>query len=155
MPLKVNVGLTRKVGESNYGSRGASVNVEMEMDSGLVAEPDQLKERIRQFFGLVRASLAEEMDGNGHHQDANGDTQGADQGSNGNGQDQDTGQRTDSPRPATQSQVKAIFAICRSQKVDMKRLLQDRFRIGRPEDLNIKEASILIDELKSDDRKGG
>jgi hypothetical protein len=157
MPLKLNLGLSRKVGESNYGSRGANINVEMEVDSSLVTDPDKLKERIRQLFGLVRTSLAEELNGNGngHHQSANGDSREPGQDSNGNGQDQDTGQRTNSPRPATQSQVKAIFAICRSQNVDMKRLLQDRFRIGRPEDLNIKEASTLVDELKSDDRKGG
>jgi hypothetical protein len=163
MPLKLNLGLSRKVGESNYGSRGASVNVEMEVDSSLVTEPDKLKERIRALFGLVRTSLAEELNGNGngHHPGTNGDPKEAGQGSNGNGngngngQRQESGQRTNSPRPATQSQVKAIFAICRSQKVDMKRLLQDRFRVGHPEDLNIKEASALIDELKSDERKGG
>src|SRR5580692_11118004 len=103
MPLKLNLGLCRKVGESNYGSRGANINVEMEVDSSLVTEPDKLKERIRHLFGLVRASLAEELNGNanGHHQSANGDTKGTGQDSNGNGQKQDAGQRTTSPRPAT------------------------------------------------------
>ena len=42
MPLKLNVGLNRKVGEQNYGSRGASVNVEMELESSLVGEPSRL-----------------------------------------------------------------------------------------------------------------
>jgi hypothetical protein len=104
---------------------------------------------------MVRASLAEELNGNGngHHTNGNGDNREAGPGTNGNGNG--NGQRNSSPRSATQSQVKAIFAICRSQKLDMQRILQERFRVGRPEDLNIKEASALIDELKSQDRKGG
>ena len=32
--LKLNAGISRKVGEPNYGSRGASVNVELELESG-------------------------------------------------------------------------------------------------------------------------
>jgi hypothetical protein len=157
MPLKVNVGLNRKVGEQNFGSRGASVNVEMELDSGLVTEPDKLKEHIRQLFGLVRTSLAEEMNRNtnGYAPPAAGNGTQAGQGSNGNGQHQDSGQRGESPRPATKSQVKAIFAITMHQKLDMKKLLQERCHVARPEDLNIKEASALIDFLKSQERDGG
>jgi hypothetical protein len=156
MPLKVNVGLNRKVGEQNYGSRGASVNVEMELDSGLVTEPDKLKERIRQLFGLVRTSLAEELNGNGNgHPPAGNGAPEASQGPARNGNSQAQASNPKTARPATQSQVKAIFAITRSQKLDMKQLLQERFRVGRPEDLNIKEASALIDELKSNERNGG
>ena len=33
--LKLNAGFSRKVGEPNYGSRGASVNVELEGESNL------------------------------------------------------------------------------------------------------------------------
>ena len=39
MPLKLNAGLSRKVADGNYGSRGASVNIELELDSGLVDDP--------------------------------------------------------------------------------------------------------------------
>ncbi|MGZ0174755.1 MAG: hypothetical protein ACKVHE_35095 [Planctomycetales bacterium] len=31
MPMKLNVGLSRKIGEPNFGSRGASVNLELEL----------------------------------------------------------------------------------------------------------------------------
>ncbi len=76
--MKINVGLCRKIGEANNGSRGATVNLELELDSSLVGEPAKLKERIRQLFALVRTSLAEELNGgnaNGHAQLSNGDSQ--------------------------------------------------------------------------------
>jgi hypothetical protein len=148
MPLKLNVGLSRKVADNNYGSRGGSVNVELEVESALVTEPGKLKERIRQIFGLVRESLGEELNGNGSgaHHTGNGTTEQRGNGTpNGNGNG--TGQRTSSPRPATQSQVKALHAIARNKRADLAQLLQ-RYRVGRPEDLNIKEASQLIDEMK-------
>jgi hypothetical protein len=149
MPLKLNVGLSRKIGESNYGSRGASVNVEMELESALVGEPDKLQQRIRQLFGLVRTSLSEEL--NGGHGD--GKTGGSGQQPNGTSQ-AGNGEQTAKPRPATQSQVRAIHAIAKSRKLDVKQVLQRRFRVARPEDLSIKEASTFIEEMNSD-RNGG
>src|SRR6516225_2577453 len=65
MPLKLSVGLSKKVGDANYGSRGASVNIEIELESALAAQLDHLKDRIRQIFNSLRSSLAEELHGNG------------------------------------------------------------------------------------------
>ena len=36
---------TKQAGESNYGSRGPSLNLKLELDSGLIGDPDRLKER--------------------------------------------------------------------------------------------------------------
>src|SRR5271166_3460396 len=78
MPLKLNIGLTKKVGDSNFGSRGATVNVEVEVESALANDPAKLQERIRQVFNLVRSSVDEELNGShGSTAPANG---------NGNGQ---------------------------------------------------------------------
>ena len=52
--LKLNVGFNRKTGEANYGSRGAAVNLELELESSLVGDPDRLKERIRQLFAMAK-----------------------------------------------------------------------------------------------------
>ena len=156
MPLKLNVGGSKKVGEANYGSRGASVNVEMELDSSLVNDPHKLQERIRQLFGLVRTSLAEELNGNG-----NGSNGPSSQSTHDPGHEQRNGgygngssSQSNPPRPATQSQVKAIFAIARAQKLNVQQLLRERFNVGRPDDLTIKEASQLIDSLKSSPDQG-
>ena len=46
MPVKLNIGLSRKVGEANYGSRGASVNLEVELDSGIVSDQQRFQERV-------------------------------------------------------------------------------------------------------------
>jgi hypothetical protein len=104
MPLKLNVGLNKKIGEANYGSRGASVNVEIELESGIIGEPAKLQERIRQLFGIVRTSLAEELNSNGRSA--------ANNGANGhpkpeNGSDAPSGQ-AGTARSATPSQVRAI-----------------------------------------------
>src|SRR5438477_12851807 len=62
MPLRITVGLSRKVGEPHYGSRGASLNLELEVDAGLFARPTKLRERLRKVFALVRTSLVEELE---------------------------------------------------------------------------------------------
>jgi len=151
MPLKLNCGLSRKIGEANYGSRGASVNVELELESRLIGEPAKLQERIRRVFLVVRSSLSEELNGNGHTPNQeNGNSQSkAPTNSNGSGTS-----RTGGQRQATQSQVKAIHAIARSRRIDVERFLNDRFHVSRPDDLTIKDASTAIDELKGNTNDG-
>ena len=56
-----------------------------------------------------------------------------------------------SPRPATTSQVRAIRAICSRRKIDLMGLLREKFGIQTADELGIRQASDLIDELKSDE----
>jgi hypothetical protein len=154
MPLKLNVGASRKVTDNNYGSRGASVNLELELDASLAEEPARLQERIRHLFSLVRASLVEELNGharqNGNgcarpptggvseaQHDVAGTTPG---GANRNGA---------GSRPATPSQVRALHAIARSQGIELTQFLFDQFRLRRANDLSIRQASAAIDALKA------
>ena len=62
--LKLNAGFSRKVGEPDYGSRGAGVNVELELESNLIGDPDALLARIKTLFDLARRSVDEELNGN-------------------------------------------------------------------------------------------
>ena len=96
MPLTLNCGLTKKIGEPNFGSRGASINVELELESGLINEPAKLQERIRQAFTIVRASLAEELNGNGHSPNHD----------HGNGQQSSRADRTATALPRTVASVR-------------------------------------------------
>ena len=61
MPLKTNVGVSRKVADNNYGSRGASVNLEVELDSTLINDPERFHDRIRQVFRLAQQAIDEEL----------------------------------------------------------------------------------------------
>ena len=40
MPLKASVGLSRKVGQENYGSLGANCQLEIELDAALVNDAE-------------------------------------------------------------------------------------------------------------------
>lgn len=145
--LKLNVGFTKKVGEANYGSRGAAVNLELELDSSLVGDADRLKERIRHLFSLAKASVDEELATGPSQQTGNGHD---DHGSNGTDQStrQPNGRRRDGTRGATASQVRALNAIAERRRLDLPALLVERFQIHEPTGLTITEASSLIDELK-------
>jgi hypothetical protein len=154
MPLKLNVGASRKVTDNNYGSRGASVNLELELDASLVAETGKLQEEIRRLFGLVRASVAEELNGHGS---ANGDGHDAAATANVRPAHSGVGARTAGKarangagsRPATASQVRALHAIARSQGIELSQFLYDRFQLHRANDLLINQASSAIDALKA------
>ena len=59
--IKLNAGFSRKVGEVNYGSRGASVNLELELDSGAIDTPEKLHDKIKTLFTLARRAVDEEL----------------------------------------------------------------------------------------------
>ena len=135
MPMKLNIGLNQKKGEPNYGSRGASFNVEVEVDSSVAIDPKRLRERARALYAIARKAIDEEL-GAEEAIEVNGAVGVARQIS--------TGGTT----LATAGQVRAVFAICRSQELNPFDLVQNRFGRKRIEDLSIREASCLIDELK-------
>lgn len=134
MPMTLNVGLSKKVGETNYGSRGASVNLETELDAGVVNDPDRLRDRIRQMFQLARSAIQEELNGEGH---AATGQRGGGTGHNGNQRD----------RPATDAQCRALRTIAQRQNRDLSQLLNQRFSCQQPEQITLRQASALIDEL--------
>ena len=59
-----------------------------------------------------------------------------------------------SPRPATASQVKAIRAIASRRRIDLVALLRERFGLQTADSLGIRQASDLIDELKTGPQDG-
>ena len=137
MAVKLSVGLQQKVGQPDYGSLGASCYLEFEIDRSLLeSDRDGFQQQVRSAFAACRQSVNAQLTQPAQRTPSNGNGH-----SNGN---------PDRPAAgtATQSQVRAIFAIARRQRVDPQNLVQERFHRDRLEDLSIREASSLIDELK-------
>jgi hypothetical protein len=151
--LKLNAGFSRKIGEPNYGSRGASVNVELEVESNLISDPDGLMGRIRNLFALAKRAVDAELQ-TGPADDPNTATPGRSSRAPQNNRPVDG----DTIRYATASQVRAIRAICGRQGINPQQLANDRFQVADLDELTLREASALIDELKgapTNGRKGG
>ena len=137
MAVKLSVGLQQKVGQPDYGSLGASCYLEFEIDRSLLeSDRDGFQQQVRSAFAACQQSVNDQLTPPAQRTPSNGNGH-----SNGN---------PDRPAAgtATQSQVRAIFAIARRQRVDPQSLVQERFHRDRLEDLSIREASSLIDELK-------
>lgn len=132
--IKLNCGVSRKVGEPNYGSRGASVNVELELEGSAAQDTNVLQQKIRGLFAIAKTAVDEELDRTsaGTGTAATGHRNGA-----GNGD----------ARPATDSQLRAIRAISERLGLDPEAQARQQFHRGLSE-LSLPEASRLIDHLK-------
>jgi hypothetical protein len=144
--LKIIIGRSLKVGEPNYGSRGASVHFEVEVDHGLAEQPQALRQKIRELFAQAQAAVRAEL----HGPETNGTQRPA---TNGHQLPATNGHQLPQ-RMATSSQVRAIHAIANRQRTNLSELLQE-LGIGRLEELSIGSASELIDRLKSTQSVGG
>jgi hypothetical protein len=164
MSLKLNVGVSRKVGLPGYASVGASCSVELEIDASLLeSDPEAFHAQVRHAYSAARQAVHEELArlrAAGTEAPTKQPARDAVNGSGaGNGHARGNGEavlagRTaaEAPRsgkPATASQVKAIQAIARRHEADLDGLLRDNYGVARPEELTVPQASRIIDLLKA------
>ncbi len=145
MSSKITVGLNRKVGQPNYGSLGASCHIDLEVDTQSVLSGGQeMIDRIRRSFELCNAEVERELTRQSqptaaaaqqHHQAPPAAKPEAPASSS-------------SPRPATPAQLRAIHAIAAKGKLKLADHLTD-FGVAAPDGLDLRQASQLIDRLKS------
>lgn len=161
--IRLNAGFSRKVGEPNYSSRGASVNVELELESNLIGDPNALTERIQALFNVARRAVDDEL----HQAAGNGQAPGNGAannrfGGNGNGptpnrptQQPGSGNGGSPVRRATKAQVPAIRTLCSYRNLDADRVVYERFGVHAVTELTVQQASSLIGELKATPTAGG
>ena len=149
MGLKVNVGFAKKIGQPDYGSLGATCNVEFDLDGGFDnGSSEHFQDAVRRAYGACRQAVEAEIAANRSGPTTNGSV-GGQHAEPGNRVANHTDGNNGNVRNATSSQVRAIFAIANRNRVDLPGLLGSRFGVARPDDLSIRDASSLIDELKN------
>ena len=145
MPLKVSVGLTKKVGQPDYGSLGASCHVEYEADGALLFHDlETFQSQVKLAFVACRQAVQDELDRQAGGRSSQTGTNGR-QAANGRGENQQRG----TARKATASQVRAINAIAERMQLDLAAWLCGKFGLNLASDLSVSDASDAIDELKA------
>ena len=158
--IKVSAGLSRKVGEANYSSRGGSVHLEQEFDAGVIHEPGRLRDGIRELFALARQALDEELGQGGDCSEPSAPTEGPGAGNAGDrtgdhsGQGSHEGDSSVVPvrrRPqgplASEKQVNYLGTLCERQRRDVGELVQERYGVDLGW-LTRRQATELIDWLR-------
>ena len=172
MPLKINVGLSKKVGLPDYGSLGASCHVEYEADASLLhTDLETFHRQVKNAFIACRQAVQDELHrhqaaeaaaqpppANGKQSNAQPRTNGHANGqSNGhsNGQNGSGNTRRSNGRKATASQVRALEAISNRLQLDLNNWLFEKYGLRVASEMTVTEASAAIDELNSSPSNNG
>ncbi|NLF73225.1 MAG: hypothetical protein GX575_29665 [Candidatus Anammoximicrobium sp.] len=172
MPLRLNIGLSKKLGLPDYGSLGASCNVDIELDAALLqTDPEAFQRHARNAYDACRRAVQEELarhqaapaatpatnppattasvggngNGNGHSGNGNGNGNGHASGNGTNGSGRGNG------HPASEKQMTYVRQLAGHIKgLGVRRLdaLANKMFCKPVASLTSLEASGLIDALK-------
>ena len=165
--LKLHAGVSKKVGLPGFSSASASCTIEAELDSSLLQDREGFQVVVQRAYQSCEQAVQDQiarLTSDEHHDTAQPQeivevrTSPAIRGVTvtANGAETRATNRAvfrdaPSPRPATASQVKAIRAIAARRKIDLVGMLRERFGLTTADELGIRQASNLIDELKGDE----
>ncbi len=156
MGLKLTVGVSKKVGLPDFGSQGASCGLEVEIDGSLLeGDLDAFHARVRSVYIAAHQAVHDELARlqatveSPHDPPAQSTRHASNGHAGGNGHaDRPPAGRSRLRKPATEAQVRAIRSIANRQHADLDGLLRE-LGVDRPEDLSLRQASELIDTLKT------
>ena len=177
MPLRLNIGLSKKLGLPDYGSLGASCNVDIELDATLLqTDPEAFQRHARNAYDACRRAVQEELarhqatpaatpanhpatatasvggngNGNGHSGNGNGNGHASGNGQNGNGHN-GNGRGNGNGHPASEKQLTYVRQLAGHIKgLGVRRLdaLAQKMFNKPVVGLSSLDASGLIDALK-------
>jgi hypothetical protein len=167
--LKLHAGVSKKVGLPGFSSASASCTIEAELDSSLLQDREGFQLVVQRAYQSCEQAVQDQiarLTRDDHHETTQPQpqeivevrTSPAIRGVTVTANSAETRatnravfRDAPSPRPATASQVKAIRAIAARRKIDLVGMLRERFGLTTADELGIRQASNLIDELKSDE----
>ena len=153
MPLKLNVGLSRKLGQPDFGSLGASCHVEVELDSSLIHHDlDTFHRHVKNAYVACAQAVNDELS---RHQATTAQATRSEETAtpaNANGRSNGTGNGASNGHRASDKQLDYAHQLAGQIKgLCVRKLDQLAHRLsGKPlADLTGLEASGLIDTLKA------
>jgi hypothetical protein len=164
--LKLHAGVSKKVGLPGFSSASASCTIEAELDSSLLQDHEGFQVVVQRAYQSCEKAVEDQIarltseahDASQPQEVIEVRTAPAFSGARitTNGADLPVTNRAafrdaSSPRPATVSQIRALRAIAARRKIDLVGLLRERLGLTTADELGIRQASHLIDELKSDE----
>ena len=160
--LKLHAGVSKKVGLPGFSSASASCTIEAELDSSLLQDHEGFQIVVQRAYQscekavqdqITRLTSDDQPEPTQHQPPEIVEVRTAPTVSGASVNRLSAPQFTNqpSPRPATTSQVRALRAICARRKIDLVGLLREKFGLTTADELGIRQASNLIDELKSDE----
>ena len=177
--LKLHAGVSKKVGLPGFSSASASCTIEAELDGSLLQDHEGFQIVVKRAYQsceqavqdqiarltndgkpnsqhthqeVIEVRTSPSVNGLAHLSNARAISNNGAGASMSSDQNQPVTLLSGSlqPRPATLSQVRAIRAIAARRKIDLVAVLQERFGMQTPNELGIRQASVLIDELKGE-----
>ena len=140
MAIKANVSFTQKLGQPDFGSVGVGCSLEFELDpTSLEKNSTALREQPVVAYLTCRQAVQQQLTPFEQSEDV---LSRAPVHSNTNG-------RKRPSRPATQSQQRALWAICNNHGLNLEAVCRDEFDVPAADCLSIAQASSLIDKLKN------
>ena len=61
MGIKLNLGISKKIGLPDYGSAGSQCNVEVELDSSALERPEEFHNRVQELYAACRSAVEDEL----------------------------------------------------------------------------------------------
>ena len=146
MAIRANVSFTQKHGQPDFGSVGAGCSLEFELDTTLLEKDSTaLREQFDLAYTTCRQAVQQQLT---PFEQSESVLSLAPVHSNTNG-------RKRHSRPATQSQQRALWAICNHHGLNLEAFCRDEFDVSTADCLSISQASSLIDKLKNENTVSG